>query len=166
MLGGPICMDCEHFESVGDPGGLEWFGQCWIVDEPFRYWYAEACPRFTERDEDFPNHRSHKMEKIVTLIAFNDEKLVGKPFFDVVLQHVEILLSTKKRGDMLFVGWGLYVGKNEDDPNPMRRSFGEERLKGNQELEFQDLAEARGIRMRDDPRGYVEVGILRKPKEV
>ena len=103
-----------------------------------------------------------EMEKPVTLIAFNDEKLVGEPFLDMVRQHVEILLDTKKRGDELFVGWGLYVGKGEDDLNPMRRIFGEEQVKGAEE--FRDLAVARGIRMRDTASAYVEAGILRKAK--
>lgn len=104
------------------------------------------------------------MEKPVTLIAFNDEKLLGEPFQNMIRQHVEILLDTKRRGDMLFVGWGLFSGK-EDDPDPMKRRLGEEHLKGTQELEFRDLAEGRGIRMGDVPRGYVEIGILRKKKE-
>jgi hypothetical protein len=105
-----------------------------------------------------------EMKKPVVLIAFNDEKLVGEPFLNMVRQHAEILLDTKKLGDMLFVGWGLFSGK-EDDPDPMKRSFGEERFKGTEGLEFKDLALARGIRMGDDPRGYVELGLLRKMKE-
>ena len=87
------------------------------------------------------------MEKVVTLIGFNDEKLVGEPFQNMVRQHVEILLSTKKRTDELFVNWGLFSGSGEDDPDPMKRSFGEERLKETQEFEFQDLATLARIRL-------------------